>query len=160
MRGQQRHSYAHVSSPCLPLPFSFFLHLLHPCTTPPPPTHTPQPLPTNTTQFADYIFPAFDQLVNEAAKYRYRSGGTFNAGGITVRAPYGECKHGGGVGVSEGAAGVLWGSGASTKCFGRLTDTPTHPPTHTSHYSPPHPSPLTHMYRCCWPWWSLPQPVP
>lgn len=26
-------------------------------------------------QFGDYIFPAFDQLVNEAAKYRYRSGG-------------------------------------------------------------------------------------
>ena len=25
-------------------------------------------------QFADYIFPAFDQIVNEAAKYRYRSG--------------------------------------------------------------------------------------
>ena len=25
-------------------------------------------------QFADYIFPAFDQLVNEAAKFRYRSG--------------------------------------------------------------------------------------
>jgi 2-oxoisovalerate dehydrogenase E1 component beta subunit len=23
-------------------------------------------------QFADYIFPAFDQIVNEAAKYRYR----------------------------------------------------------------------------------------
>jgi 2-oxoisovalerate dehydrogenase E1 component beta subunit len=31
-------------------------------------------------QFADYIFPAFDQIVNEAAKYRYRSGGTFNCG--------------------------------------------------------------------------------
>ncbi|OCB86717.1 pyruvate dehydrogenase [Sanghuangporus baumii] len=29
-------------------------------------------------QFADYIFPAFDQIVNEAAKYRYRSGGQFN----------------------------------------------------------------------------------
>ena len=42
-------------------------------------------------QFADYIFPAFDQLVNEAAKYRYRSGGIFNCGGLTVRAPYGEC---------------------------------------------------------------------
>ncbi|KAF9019385.1 thiamine diphosphate-binding protein [Hymenopellis radicata] len=27
-------------------------------------------------QFADYIFPAFDQLVNEAAKIRYRSGGS------------------------------------------------------------------------------------
>lgn len=35
-------------------------------------------------QFADYIFPAFDQIVNEAAKYRYRSGGQFNVGGLTV----------------------------------------------------------------------------
>lgn len=40
-------------------------------------------------QFADYIYPAFDQLVNEAAKYRYRSGGSFDCGGLTVRAPYG-----------------------------------------------------------------------
>ena len=40
-------------------------------------------------QFADYIFPAFDQLVNEAAKFRYRSGNQFNCGGLTVRAPYG-----------------------------------------------------------------------
>merc|ERR1712227_853602 len=37
-------------------------------------------------QFADYIFPAFDQLVNEAAKYRYRSGDEFDCGGLTVRA--------------------------------------------------------------------------
>ena len=37
-------------------------------------------------QFADYIFPAFDQLVNEAAKYRYRSGGEFDCGQLTVRA--------------------------------------------------------------------------
>lgn len=29
-------------------------------------------------QFADYIFPAFDQIVNEAAKYRYRSGNMFD----------------------------------------------------------------------------------
>ena len=28
-------------------------------------------------QFADYIFPAFDQIVNEAAKFRYRSGNLF-----------------------------------------------------------------------------------
>eukprot|EP00282_Hemiselmis_andersenii_P011419 CAMPEP_0114127380 /NCGR_PEP_ID=MMETSP0043_2-20121206/10344_1 /TAXON_ID=464988 /ORGANISM="Hemiselmis andersenii, Strain CCMP644" /LENGTH=403 /DNA_ID=CAMNT_0001220451 /DNA_START=112 /DNA_END=1323 /DNA_ORIENTATION=+ len=46
-------------------------------------------------QFADYIFPAFDQIVNEAAKYRYRSGGQFNVGGMTIRAPYGSVGHGG-----------------------------------------------------------------
>jgi 2-oxoisovalerate dehydrogenase E1 component subunit beta len=39
-------------------------------------------------QFADYILPAFDQLVSEAARLRYRSGGEFWAP-ITVRAPYG-----------------------------------------------------------------------
>jgi len=45
--------------------------------------------PVAEIQFADYIFPAFDQIVNEAAKYRYRSGGDFNCGALTVRAPYG-----------------------------------------------------------------------
>ena len=39
-------------------------------------------------QFADYILPAFDQLVSEAARLRYRSGGQFCAP-ITVRSPYG-----------------------------------------------------------------------
>ena len=39
-------------------------------------------------QFADYIYPAFDQLVSEAARLRYRSAGEFNAP-ITVRTPYG-----------------------------------------------------------------------
>jgi len=46
-------------------------------------------------QFADYIFPAFDQIVNEAAKYRYRSGGQFNVGGLVFRTPYGAVGHGG-----------------------------------------------------------------
>jgi 2-oxoisovalerate dehydrogenase E1 component beta subunit len=45
-------------------------------------------------QFADYIFPAFDQIVNEAAKYRYRSGGQFDVGSLTIRAPYGAVGHG------------------------------------------------------------------
>lgn len=45
-------------------------------------------------QFADYVFPAFDQIVNEAAKYRYRGGAQFNAGGLTVRMPTGAVGHG------------------------------------------------------------------
>jgi 2-oxoisovalerate dehydrogenase E1 component beta subunit len=45
-------------------------------------------------QFADYILPAFDQLVSEAARLRYRSGGEFWAP-ITVRAPYGGGIYGG-----------------------------------------------------------------
>uniref|UniRef100_A0A8B9M0N4 2-oxoisovalerate dehydrogenase subunit beta, mitochondrial n=1 Tax=Accipiter nisus TaxID=211598 RepID=A0A8B9M0N4_9AVES len=45
-------------------------------------------------QFADYIFPAFDQIVNEAAKYRYRSGDLFNCGNLTIRAPWGCVGHG------------------------------------------------------------------
>jgi 2-oxoisovalerate dehydrogenase E1 component beta subunit len=45
-------------------------------------------------QFADYVFPAFDQLVNEAAKYRYRSGNMFNCGRLTVRMPCGAVGHG------------------------------------------------------------------
>ena len=45
-------------------------------------------------QFADYIFPAFDQIVNEIAKYRYRTGGRIDVGGITIRAPCGGVGHG------------------------------------------------------------------
>eukprot|EP00123_Amoebidium_parasiticum_P019345 comp24661_c0_seq1/m.46824 comp24661_c0_seq1/g.46824 ORF comp24661_c0_seq1/g.46824 comp24661_c0_seq1/m.46824 type:complete len:378 (-) comp24661_c0_seq1:472-1605(-) len=46
-------------------------------------------------QFADYIFPAFDQIVNEAAKYRYRSGNQWDCGGLTIRTPCGAVGHGG-----------------------------------------------------------------
>ncbi|KRY87461.1 2-oxoisovalerate dehydrogenase subunit beta, mitochondrial [Trichinella pseudospiralis] len=46
-------------------------------------------------QFGDYIFPAFDQIINEAAKYRYRSGNLFNCGSLTIRAPCGAVGHGG-----------------------------------------------------------------
>ncbi|MDP8949617.1 MAG: alpha-ketoacid dehydrogenase subunit beta, partial [Actinomycetota bacterium] len=39
-------------------------------------------------QFADFIPPAFDQIVNEAARFYYRSNGAWNVP-ITIRAPYG-----------------------------------------------------------------------
>ncbi|MCJ1309705.1 hypothetical protein MMC25_003365 [Agyrium rufum] len=46
-------------------------------------------------QFADYVYPAFDQLVNEAAKWRYREGGTGgHCGGLVVRMPCGAVGHG------------------------------------------------------------------
>ena len=46
-------------------------------------------------QFADYAYPAFDQLVNEAAKFRYRAGSTgHDAGGLVVRMPCGGVGHG------------------------------------------------------------------
>lgn len=46
-------------------------------------------------QFADYVFPAFDQIVNEAAKYRYRAGSTWDCGNLTIRMPCGAVGHGG-----------------------------------------------------------------
>jgi 2-oxoisovalerate dehydrogenase E1 component beta subunit len=39
-------------------------------------------------QFADYMLPAYDQLVSEAARLRYRSAGEFSAP-LVVRSPYG-----------------------------------------------------------------------
>ena len=55
-------------------------------------------------QFADYVYPAYDQIVSELARIRYRSGGEFTApvvvrmpcgGGIRGGIPYGG-KFGGG----------------------------------------------------------------
>ena len=45
-------------------------------------------------QFADYILPAYDQLVSEAARLRYRSGGEFFAP-IVIRMPCGGGIYGG-----------------------------------------------------------------
>ena len=51
--------------------------------------------PVAEIQFADYVYPAFDQLVNEAAKYRYREGATGgHVGGLVVRMPCGSIGHG------------------------------------------------------------------
>src|SRR5713226_1901156 len=50
-------------------------------------------LPVAEIQFADFIHPAFDQLVSEAARIRYRSNGDWNCP-IVVRAPWGGGVHG------------------------------------------------------------------
>jgi 2-oxoisovalerate dehydrogenase E1 component beta subunit len=44
--------------------------------------------PVAEIQFADFIAPAFDQIVNEAAKFYYRSNGAWCCP-LTIRAPYG-----------------------------------------------------------------------
>ena len=44
--------------------------------------------PVAEIQFADYIFPAYDQIVNEIAKIRHRSGGEFSTP-VTFRTPAG-----------------------------------------------------------------------
>jgi 2-oxoisovalerate dehydrogenase E1 component beta subunit len=50
-------------------------------------------IPVAEIQFADFIHPAFDQLVSEAARLRYRSNGDFGVP-MVVRAPYGGGVHG------------------------------------------------------------------
>ena len=44
--------------------------------------------PVAEIQFLDFIYPAFDQIVSELAKFRYRSGGQYPCH-VVVRAPYG-----------------------------------------------------------------------
>src|SRR6202011_2965665 len=51
-------------------------------------------LPIIEIQFADFIHPAFDQIVSEAARMRYRSNGDFTCP-IVIRAPWGGGVHGG-----------------------------------------------------------------
>jgi pyruvate dehydrogenase E1 component beta subunit len=44
--------------------------------------------PVAEIQFLDFIYPAFDQIVSELAKFRYRSGGQFPCH-VVIRTPYG-----------------------------------------------------------------------
>jgi len=50
--------------------------------------------PVAEIQFQDFIFPAFDQIVSEAAKFRYRSGGQYTCP-MVIRTPYGGGIRGG-----------------------------------------------------------------
>lgn len=51
-------------------------------------------LPVIEIQFVDYIWPAFDQIRNEAATIRFRSGGDWSVP-LVIRAPYGAGVQGG-----------------------------------------------------------------
>ena len=50
--------------------------------------------PVPEIQFSDFIYPAFDQIVNEMAKFRYRSGGEYPCP-VTIRTPFGGGIRGG-----------------------------------------------------------------
>lgn len=50
-------------------------------------------LPVAEMEFADFIHPAFDQMVSEVARMRYRTNGDFGLP-MVVRAPYGGGVHG------------------------------------------------------------------
>ncbi len=51
-------------------------------------------LPIPEIQFSDFIFPAYDQIVSEVAKYRYRSGGEYPCK-MVIRTPVGGGIRGG-----------------------------------------------------------------
>jgi 2-oxoisovalerate dehydrogenase E1 component beta subunit len=51
--------------------------------------------PVPEIQFLDFIYPAYDQIVSELAKFRYRSGGQYSCP-LVIRSPYGGGIKGGG----------------------------------------------------------------
>jgi 2-oxoisovalerate dehydrogenase E1 component beta subunit len=51
-------------------------------------------VPVPEIQFADFIFPAYDQIVSELAKFRYRSGGEYSSK-LVIRTPVGGGIRGG-----------------------------------------------------------------
>jgi len=75
--------------------------------------------PVAEIQFADYIYPALDQLVSEAARLRYRSAGEFIAP-MTVRSPFGG-------GIFGGQTHSQSPEGIFTHCSGIKTVIPSNP---------------------------------
>jgi 2-oxoisovalerate dehydrogenase E1 component beta subunit len=75
--------------------------------------------PVPEIQFADYIYPALDQLVSEAGRLRYRSAGEFIAP-MTVRSPFGG-------GIFGGQTHSQSPEGIFTHCSGIKTVIPSTP---------------------------------
>ena len=63
--------------------------------------------PVAEIQFADFIYPAVDQIISEAAKLRYRTNGSWGCP-IVIRAPYGGGTHGGPY-HSQNVEGIFFG---------------------------------------------------
>src|SRR5712692_3499347 len=72
-------------------------------------------IPIAELQFADFIHPAFDQIVSEAARTRYRSNGDWSVP-IVIRTPFGGGVHGGDHLVPIGPA-VVRREGTKLSCF-------------------------------------------
>ena len=62
--------------------------------------------PVAEIQFLDFIYPAFDQIVSELAKFRYRSGGQYPAH-VVIRSPYGGGIRGGPLPLPEHGSVLL-----------------------------------------------------
>ena len=75
--------------------------------------------PVPEIQFADYIYPALEQLVSEAARLRYRSAGEFTCP-MTVRSPFGG-------GIFGGQTHSQSPEGIFTHCSGIKTVIPATP---------------------------------
>src|SRR5258705_19291 len=79
--------------------------------------------PVPEIQFSDYMYPAFDQISNELAKLRYRSGGEWTAP-LTIRAPSGGGIRGGVFHTPSPGAGS---STTPRLCGGMTSNTPGAP---------------------------------
>jgi 2-oxoisovalerate dehydrogenase E1 component beta subunit len=77
--------------------------------------------PVPEIQFSDFIFPAFDQIVNELAKLRYRSGGQYSAP-MVIRTPVGGGIKGGHYHSQSPEALFIHTAGLKVVCPSNPTD--------------------------------------
>ncbi|HMR77828.1 MAG TPA: alpha-ketoacid dehydrogenase subunit beta, partial [Polyangiaceae bacterium] len=72
-------------------------------------------LPIPEIQFSDFIWPAYDQIVREVAKYRYRSGGEYPCK-MVIRTPVGGGIRGGHHHSQHPQAQFIHGAGLKVVC--------------------------------------------
>ena len=72
-------------------------------------------VPLAEIQFADFIYPAYDQIVSELAKLRWRSGGEYSAK-VVIRAPVGGGIRGGAYHSQSPEASFIHAAGLKVVC--------------------------------------------